>query len=415
MQAEIIAIGDELLIGQTVDTNSTFIAAQLNQIGVHVYQKRAIADKEELIKLALDTLHKNTSIVIMTGGLGPTNDDITKKTLNEYFGGELMLDQIVFENIARLYESFNRPPDEVQRQQALLPNNCKALINDLGTASGMHFTNSHVHYFSLPGVPYEAEHLIVDRIIPWISANLNAGSVVHKTLLTQGVAESELASKLVEFEKGLPENISLAYLPSPGMVKLRLSSYKGDSLIAASVIDKLGIQLKERLGNVIYGENAESLEQLVGQLLTKDSKSISLAESCTGGQIASLVTSVPGSSQYFKGSIVSYFESVKSEVLGISSQLIAEHGVVSEEVAIAMAEASRKLFKTDYAISTTGISGPDGGSLEIPVGSVWIAISSEKRSKAWFFRFGNNRERNNRKAAVTALNLLRREIQKSMT
>jgi nicotinamide-nucleotide amidase len=413
VQAEIITIGDEILIGQTIDTNAAFIAAQLNAIGVNVRLKRTIADRADAIIEALNQVRKETSLVFMTGGLGPTNDDITKKTLNEYFGGELIFNEEVFKTIEDIFRSFNRTPQEVHRHQAFLPSTASILINRMGTASGMHFQRGSTHFFSLPGVPYEAEHLVRDRVIPWILENLQKGTVLHRTLLTQGVPESDLAEMLLGFEKKLPGGISLAYLPSPGLVKLRLTSYDGDPLMREGQMDLLVAEMREILGDAVYGENVQTLEEVIGEMLRKRKRTLSMAESCTGGNIASRITRVAGASNYFKGSIVSYATEVKEEVLMVEKELVRHHGVVSEQVALAMADKSRRLFDTDYAISTTGIAGPDGGTEQNPVGSIWIGIAGPERTHAWHYRFGRNRERNIQKATLTALNLLRREIQKN--
>jgi nicotinamide-nucleotide amidase len=413
VRAEIITIGDEILIGQTIDTNAAYIASKLNDIGVNVTLKRTIADRADAIAEALDQVNKETTLVFMTGGLGPTNDDITKKTLNDYFDGELVFNEEVYRNIEAIFSSFNRTPQEVHRYQAYLPSTARVLINSMGTASGMHFEKEGKHFFSMPGVPYEAEHLVKDRVIPWILENLQKGTVIHRTILTQGVPESDLAEMLTDFENKLPEGISMAYLPSPGMVKLRLTSYEGNPVEREEQIANLIDEMKQILGDVVYGENIQTLEQVIGEMLEINNKTLSLAESCTGGSIASRITAVPGASKYFLGSIVSYATEVKEEVLVIDSGIVDQYGVVSEKMAQVMAEKARKLFNTDYAVSTTGIAGPDGGTPELPVGSVWIGISGPSRTKAWYYRFGRNRGRNIQKATVTALNLLRREIQKN--
>ncbi len=413
VRAEIITIGDEILIGQTIDTNAAYMAAALNAIGVNVTLKRTIADSRDAIIDALNKVSTQTDIVMMTGGLGPTNDDITKKTLTEYFETELVFHEEVFHNITEIFKSYNRQPSEVHRQQAYLPRAAGVLLNNMGTASGMHFQKNDTHYFSMPGVPYEAEHLVHDRVIPWILDNLQKGKVVHRTILTQGVPESELADKLLDFEANLPSDISLAYLPSPGLVKLRLTSYEGNPEEKAEQLDSLIKEMKRILGEIVYGENVQTLEQVIGELLKQKKTTLAIAESCTGGSIAKLITQVPGSSAYFLGSIVSYATEVKQEVLGVPKADIDKHGVVSEKVALAMAEKARVLFGADYAVSTTGIAGPDGGTKEYPVGSVWIAIAGPVRAKAWFYKMGRNRTRNIQKTSVTALNLLRREIQKN--
>jgi nicotinamide-nucleotide amidase len=413
MQAEIIAIGDEILIGQTIDTNSSFIAGQLNAQGISVKQKRVIADEEDSIIEALNSLHSDTKLVFMTGGLGPTKDDITKKTLTTYFGGELVYHPEVYAHIEALFKSFNRVPSETNRSQAFLPNSCVPVTNTLGTASGMRFEREGVFYFSLPGVPYETERLVEKEIIPWINTHLQRGQVVHKTVLTQGVPESELAEMLEEWESNLPKSLRLAYLPSAGMVKLRLSSYTEDQEIALERINTEISKLPVLLGDVLFGEGASSLEEVVGRELSKRGLTVSTAESCTGGYIAHLITSVPGSSAYFMGSVVSYSNEAKKALLGVKEVDLDAYGAVSEAVVSAMALGAQKQFNTQYALATSGVAGPDGGSDEKPVGTVWIALAGPKGVKARRFSFGRSRERNIRKSALMALDWLRKEVQKS--
>ncbi|MDZ7847605.1 MAG: competence/damage-inducible protein A [Owenweeksia sp.] len=412
MQAEIITIGDEILIGQTIDTNAAFIASQLNLIGIQVKQKRTVADKAEAITEALSQVHSNTKLVFMTGGLGPTKDDITKHTLADYFGGELVFNAEVYKNIEALFRSYNRQPQEPHRKQAELPSSCRPVINKIGTASGMHFQNNGVNYFATPGVPYEMEHLVRDQIIPWIEKNISRGTVVHRTILTQGVPESDLAARLADIEENLPSDISLAYLPSPGMVKLRLTSYTGSADKTRARVEQQAQLIQNILGEVVFGQDAESLQGVIGILLREKGLSLSTAESCTGGAIATLITSVAGSSDYFKGAVVSYANEVKANLLKVDEEVLRINGAVSEPVAEQMADGVRKLLHTDFAVATTGIAGPGGGTDQKPVGTIWIAIAGPQRTKAWLFRFGNNRERNIRKTSVTALNLLRRELQK---
>ncbi|MGB0177610.1 MAG: nicotinamide-nucleotide amidohydrolase family protein, partial [Owenweeksia sp.] len=271
----------------------------------------------------------DTRLVFMTGGLGPTKDDITKKTLCDYFGGEMVFHPEVYANIEQLFRSFNRVPSGSNRDQALLPSSCKPIINEVGTASGMHFTRNGVHYFSTPGVPYETEYLIGDKIIPWVLKELQKGNVVHRTVLTQGIPESELADKLKNWEDALPENIKLAYLPSPGIVKLRLSSYKDDAARAITAIDEQLNSLREILGDVIFGGEAQTLEEIVGQVLRSGKFTLATAESCTGGYLSHLITMVPGSSDYYQGAVVSYANRIKQELLGVTSAQLEEHGAVS--------------------------------------------------------------------------------------
>ncbi len=412
MQAEIIAIGDEILIGQTIDTNSSFIATQLNLLGIKVEQKRVIADTDEAIRLALDTLHPKTRLVFMTGGLGPTKDDITKKTLLEYFGGEMIFKEEVYENVKALFQSFNRQPKEVHRLQAYVPSSCKVLINEAGTAPGMHFEKEGRHYFSSPGVPYETEHLVRDKIVPWIVEHFEAGGMYHKTVLTQGKGESDLAEMLSDWEAALPSNLKFAYLPSPGLVRLRLTGFAESNALAKQEVEVQMKELEEILGPLIFGENAQSLEEVLGLSLRKKGFKLSLAESCTGGYIGHLITSIAGSSEYFMGGVMSYSNESKQDFLGVSQKALENFGAVSEQVAIEMAEGVRAKMKTDFGLATTGIAGPGGGTDSKPVGTVWIAIAGPEKTTTRMYQFGKDRGRNIRKTALMALDLLRKEVQK---
>lgn len=412
MQAEIIAIGDEILIGQTVDTNSSFIAAQLNLNGISVFQKRVIADDADAIKSALDSISPKTKLVFMTGGLGPTKDDITKKTLLEYFGGEMVFHDHIYAHIENLFASFGRVPSETNRGQALLPSSCEPVLNSVGTAPGMRFEKDGVYYFSTPGVPYETEHLIESKIVPWIAENLVKGTVVHKTILTQGVPESELADMLSDFEDRLPEGVKLAYLPSPGMVKLRLTSYSGTEEEARSRVEQLAGEMTGIIGPVVFGHEAQTLEEVIGIRLREMGATLATAESCTGGYLSHLITSVAGSSDYFMGGVVSYANQAKEHLLGVESEALRNHGAVSKDVVMQMARGAQLKFGTTYALATSGVAGPGGGSEEKPVGTVWIATATPDGVKAKKFNFGNSRQRNIRKAALMALDLLRKEIQK---
>lgn len=413
MQAEIIVIGDEVLIGQTLDTNSHFIAGLLNQNGISVKQKRVIADERATILTALKGVDPETNLVFMTGGLGPTQDDITRNTLQEYFGGEWVYHEDVYENIVKLFNGFNRSPSEVHKNQAYVPSSARAIVNKMGTAPGMHFEKNGVHYFSTPGVPYETEYLVGERILPWIQENLQKGSVLHRTLLTHGVPESDLAERIADWEKSLPEYLKLAYLPSPGVVKLRLSSFIDDVVKAEREMEEQIAAVKDILGDVVYGEGSQTLEEVIGAMLKEQNASLSTAESCTGGYVAHLITSVAGSSDYFQGSVVSYSNEAKMEMLGVEQKALEVHGAVSEEVVKQMALGANSKFGTRYSIATSGVAGPGGGSAEKPVGTVWIAIATDGEVKARKYVFGRHRERNIRKSALMALDLLRKQIHKN--
>lgn len=411
MQAEIIAIGDEILIGQTIDTNSSFIAAQLNLLGIKVEQKRVIADSDSAIRNALDSIHPQTNLVFMTGGLGPTKDDITKKTLLEYFGGEMVFEPTVFENVKSLFKGFNREPKEVHRQQAYVPSSCKVILNEVGTAPGMHFQKANCHYFSSPGVPYETEHLVRDKIVPWIVSQFEAGGMYHKTVLTQGIGESDLAEMLQHWESALAPNLKLAYLPSPGLVRLRLTGFAKTNTEAKAEVEQQMQGLETIVGQYIFGEDAQSLEEIVGISLKQKQLSLSLAESCTGGYIGHLITSIPGSSAYYMGGVMSYSNEAKQDFLGVSKKTLENFGAVSEETAREMAEGIRSRMKTDFAIATTGIAGPSGGSASKPVGTVWIAIAGPEKTSTRKYQFGQDRGRNIRRTALMALDLLRKDVQ----
>jgi len=413
VQAEIIAIGDEILIGQTIDTNSAFIATQLNMNGISVKQKRVIADDRESIIEGLDTLFDDTKIVIMTGGLGPTSDDITKKTLADYFGGELVFHEDVFDHIKELFATFGREPKESNKGQAYLPDSCEVLPNKIGTASGMHFAKDGRHFFSLPGVPYEAQHLIGEQVMPWIKSNLQPGTVVHRTLLTQGVPESILAERLEDWASNLPDDISLAYLPSPGVVRLRLTCYSGTEVEARKRVDDEVKRMYDILGLTIFGEDTQTLPEVVGHLLKQRGETVVTAESCTGGSIAAEITSVAGSSDYFLGGIVSYSNQLKMNQLGVKAKSLKDYGAVSEEVVKEMAEGARKVLGSTWAVSSSGVAGPGGGTEEKPVGTVWIGVAGPIGVKARKFRFGNNRARNIQRSKLMALDMLRRTIQKN--
>ncbi len=412
MQAEIIAIGDEILIGQTIDTNSSFIAAKLNLYGIKVHLKRVIADEEQAIRHAFDTLHPQTKYVFMTGGLGPTKDDITKKTLLDYFGGEMVFQEEVYQKILQLFASFNREPKEVHRQQAYVPSSCVAIVNDTGTAPGMRFEKEGRYFFSTPGVPYETEHLVGDKIIPWILESQELGRIYHKTLITQGVGESDLAERLSEWEDHLPPELKLAYLPSPGLVKLRLSGHAASQELSKKMVHESLEEARAILGDLIFGEDANSIEEIVGQSLKARQATLAVAESCTGGYVGHLITKVPGSSDYFLGGILSYSNTLKVNLLGVKEESLKAFGAVSEEVALQMAKGVREKCNSDFGLATTGVAGPSGGSLEKPVGTVWIAVAGPKGAMARKYNFGNHRERNIRRSALMALDLLRKEVQK---
>lgn len=412
MQAEIIAIGDEILIGQTIDTNSAFIASQLNLQGIQVHQKKVIADTAEAIVSAMESVHPDTKYVFMTGGLGPTKDDITKKTLLDYFGGEMIFEEAIYTHIKTLFASFNREPKEVHRQQAFVPSSCVTILNETGTAPGMRFERNGCFFFSTPGVPYETEHLVGDKILPWILETQMEGKLFHKTLITQGRGESDLAEILKDWEEALPPELKLAYLPSPGLVRLRLSGNAATKQESKALVDAGVEVMHQLLGDLIFGEDASSLEEILGKSLLQRKMSISTAESCTGGYLGHLITKIPGSSAYYLGGVVAYSNQLKESLIGVPLDLIETHGAVSEAVALEMAKGIRERTGSDFGVATTGVAGPGGGSAEKPVGTVWIAVSGPQGEKARCYHFGSHRQRNIRRSALMALDRLRKEVQK---
>jgi nicotinamide-nucleotide amidase len=410
IDAAIITIGDELLIGQTIDTNSAFIAQELNSIGIWVKRRIAIGDLTEEILGALHTQSKDCDLIIITGGLGPTADDITKPTLCEYFGTRLVINEEALQNVRNIFVKLNRPLIERNLKQAEVPANCIVLPNKRGTAPGMWFEKDGVIYVSLPGVPNEMKGLIRDSVLPKLKTSIELPLVVHRTLLTSGVGESTIADTIIDFETSLPSYIKLAYLPAYGMVRLRLTARSDDASIE-NEMDRYFEQLKSLVKEWMVADENISLEEAVTKLLKSKNKMLCTAESCTGGYIAHLVTSHAGSSEVFNGSVVSYSNEVKKDLLGVTKSTLESHGAVSEETVREMALGAMKEMKSDYAIATSGIMGPGGGSPEKPVGTVWIAVANQQNIKAskHFFRF--DRERNIELTAHTALTMLYRFIQ----
>lgn len=407
MKAELITIGDEILIGQIVDTNSAWMGKQLNLHGIEVYQVTSVHDDRHHILTALANAEKNVDLVLITGGLGPTKDDITKKCLCEYFNTELVFHPEVLEHVQSLLSSRNVVINQLNRDQALLPANCTVLHNSAGTASGMWFEQNNTIFVSMPGVPFEMEAIMTEEVFPRLAKLEIMQSIVHKTVLTIGLPESMLAEKIEQWESALPAFIKLAYLPSPMMVRLRLSGYGSDQSMIADEIDRRVKQLQAIIPEFIFGFDDENLGLVIGRILVQAGKTLALAESCTGGSIAQVITSNAGCSAYFKGGVVAYSNEIKNKLLDVPMNLIAEHGAVSQQVAEAMAAGAQKSLGADYAVATTGIAGPDGGSDEKPVGTVWIAVTGPSGIKSKMFIFRHNRERNIIRTTHTALNMLR--------
>jgi nicotinamide-nucleotide amidase len=409
MQAEIITIGDEILIGQTVDTNSAWMGQNLNEVGVDVHRILTVRDTREEILYALNSMDAQTRLVLITGGLGPTRDDVTKQTLCEFFDTEMEFRDDIFDHIHQLFTQMGRDISQLNKEQAWFPQSAEGLQNGVGTAWGMKFQKEGRFYISMPGVPYEMKYLMREHVLPWINQDLMDQDILHRTLLTQGIPESVLAHRLTEWEDALPPEVKLAYLPSPGIVKLRLTA-KGDGKILRPLIDGEAHKLRELLGADIYGEGKDTLQELIGSLLVERNLTLGTAESCTGGYIAHLLTSVAGSSRYFQGSIVSYSNEIKERELGVQHQTLVDNGAVSEAVVREMAEGGKAKLGVDVCVAVSGIAGPDGGTEEKPVGTVWIAVSSPAGTHARKFQFSKDRQRNIRRSALMAMDMLRRQL-----
>ena len=410
MEAAIVTIGDEILIGQVTDTNSVWLSRQLTSMGVHIYEMVSISDTGEHITKTLDRLIGKVDLVLMTGGLGPTKDDLTKDVLAEYFGGKLVINKEVLAVIEDFFEKRGRAMIESNRRQALVPDNCKVLTNNHGTAPGMWFTRDKTHVVSMPGVPYEMKPMVMEQLLPSMRDQMGVPVLVHKTIMTHGVPESYLAEMINDWEEGLPDCIKLAYLPRPGIVRLRLTATglcadKADQLLQEKID-----ALQEIIPEHIYGFEDMLLEEAIGELLKEKKLTLSTAESCTGGNIAKLITSVPGSSAYFKGSMIAYSNEVKINGLGVDRALIERHGAVSREVVEAMAKGAIAELDTDLSLSTSGIAGPDGGTKEKPVGMVWIAVAWKERVYSREFRFGGHRALIIEQASIQAIGLLRKML-----
>ena len=412
MKAEIITIGDEILIGQIIDTNSAFIAQELNKIGVSVYQITSVQDDKTHILEAFQSAEKNVDIIIITGGLGPTKDDITKTTLAQYFEDTLVYDEAVLENIKYLWKSFVKQPLlQVNIDQSLVLSKATALMNKSGSAPGMWLEKNNTVFVSLPGVPYEMKGLMNDEVLPRISQKFKRPFILHKTLLTYGLGESIIAERIKKWESALPDAVKLAYLPNLGRVRLRLSSKGFDKEAVIKGVETQLATLIPLISDVFVGfEEQSSIEQIIGNQLTKLGKTLSVAESCTGGKIAENITAHSGASNYFKGGLVAYAMDSKTDILKVNPQLIKSHSVVSTQVAEAMAENVKQLFNSDYGLATTGNAGPTKGDSEAEIGTVCIAIATPEGVFSQEFNFGKQRLRVVQKAVTMAFTLFQKEI-----
>ena len=411
MKVEIINIGDELLIGQVVNTNASWMAEQFNLAGIEVVQITSISDTYDHIFEALDLAKKRADVVVMTGGLGPTNDDITKEALCKYFNTELVFNEEAFKQVEALFKLRGFKVTAVNKRQAMLPAKCTPLQNINGTAAGMWFEEDQLVVVSIPGVPFEMKALTTNHIIPRLLQKYNPGIILNKTVLTQGIGESALAELISDWENALPDHFKLAYLPQPGIVRLRLTVKGSDKFKLQTELDEKLDELYQLIPTLIFGEDDDTVEKVLNEELIKNKKTVSVAESCTGGYISHLITSISGSSKCFMGGVVAYDNQIKENILGVPLNSLINYGAVSEKVAEEMALGVQLKFKTDYAISVSGIAGPDGGTEDKPVGTTWIAVSGPGRKVfAKKFLFGEHRGRNIRKAALTAMNLLRKEL-----
>ncbi|MCF8346156.1 MAG: competence/damage-inducible protein A [Bacteroidales bacterium] len=408
MRVAIVTIGDEILIGQINDTNSVWMSRELTALGVHIYEMTTISDTQEHIVKTLDRLIGKVDMVLMTGGLGPTKDDLTKEVLNTYFGGKLVMNQEVLATIESFFSKRGRTMIESNRRQALVPDTCTPLTNNHGTAPGMWFTREGTHVVSMPGVPYEMKPMLLEQVIPSMAEHMGLPDLVHRTVMTQGVPESYLAEMISEWERGLPECMKLAYLPRPGIVRLRLT-------VMGKSTEEAGLLLDEKIGALhqvipehIFGYDDMPLEQAIGVLMKEKGLKLSTAESCTGGNIARLITAIPGSSDYFRGSVIAYSNDMKVRTLGVDPVLIEDHGAVSREVVEAMALGGLGMTGTDVSMATSGIAGPGGGTDDKPVGLVWIAVACGNKLISREFRFGGHRALVIEQASIMAMGMLRK-------
>ena len=414
ISTKIITIGDEILIGQIVDTNSTFISKQLINIGIEVNEILSISDEKSSIFNALDNSLNKFDIVITTGGLGPTNDDITKEVFCEFFNDKLVHNENLLIHIENLFKKFvNNPINNLNRAQALVPSKAKLIENKFGTAAGMAMIKDNTLFISLPGVPYEMKSMITSSVLPLLSKEFECPVILKKTLMTYGVGESTIANQLKDFEKKLAKNFKLAYLPNLGRVRLRISCKGNDKKKLEDQLDLYISELYNILGKIIIGfESVNSIELEIGKILAKSNKTLSTAESFTGGLISSRISSVPGASEYFKGSVVAYDTNVKKDLLKLDDGIINDFSVVSSQVANEMANNVKKLLDSDYSISTTGNAGPTKGDSKKDIGLIYISIATPIETKSYKFNFGNNREKNIKKSVNKALELLFNELLK---
>ena len=410
MNSIIVSIGDELLIGQTVNTNATWMGRELNNIGVEVLEVLTISDTETAIEDALKYAGNKVPLVLITGGLGPTKDDITKKVFAKFFNAPLVENKVVLENVKRMFKAYNSTMLPINNLQALVPEGCEVLLNKVGTAPGMWMENKQAIFVSMPGVPNEMKYLLKEEVSKRIVDKFDLPSIVHHSIMLQGIGESHIAEEISDIEDGLPAYLKLAYLPDVGVVKLRLTGRGTSERELKIEIKTIFDRIIERVSENVFSTTETTIEEVIGKLLSENKQTISTAESFTSGAIASTITRISGASSYFHGSVVSYSNQVKVNQLGVSKFDLSEKGAVSETVVKQMSIGVQKLMETDFAIATTGIAGPNGGTEEIPIGSVWIGIASPRGVSAHHFNLGKGRDRIVRKAVFLALGLLLKEL-----
>jgi len=394
MDVEIMTIGDELLYGQVVDTNSAFMGQQLGRLGLRVRQITSVSDRADEIVAALDQARQRARVILTTGGLGPTKDDLTKHVLARYFGRELVLHEPTLRHVEEIFRRFNRPMLDVNRQQALVPEGCEVLHNAVGTAPGMWLEDQGTVFISMPGVPFEMKRLMTDEVLPRLQSKFNLAAIEHVVVMTAGLGESFLAEKIKDWEAALPPNVKLAYLPSLGSVRLRLTGHPDGQPDLRGRMLALLPALRERIGDYIFAEEDTPLEVVLGKLLQQKNWQLGTAESCTGGAVAARLTSVPGSSAYFRGSVVAYANDVKEGLLGVNAETLAQHGAVSEATVREMAEGTRARLGVDVALATSGIAGPGGGTLLKPVGTICIACATPAGTVSRQFSLDRGRQNN---------------------
>ncbi|MEZ4992019.1 MAG: competence/damage-inducible protein A [Saprospiraceae bacterium] len=412
MTVHIITIGDEILIGQIVDTNSAWMATELNLVGAAVTGITTVGDGGDEIHSALAQAMSAADVVLMTGGLGPTKDDITKKTIADFFSVELAFHEPTYKRLENFFDRLGRKPTESHRAQCLLPENAEILVNKMGTAPGMWFNHQGKIIVSMPGVPYEMKYLMSKEVIPKLLTVFPGRPIFHRTVMTAGAGESQIAERLNDIESSLPPHLKLAYLPNLGFVRVRVSGSGPDAGQLQAEIEGQANRIREQLGDLVYGQDDELLEAVIGNLLREHQLTISTAESCTGGFVAHLITSIAGSSDYFKGSIVAYANEIKEAVLGVRPETLMTHGAVSEATVREMVNGALRVMKTDLAIAISGIAGPGGGTPEKPVGTIWMAVGNGEETETFKLQAGKDRSKNIEYASNYALNFVRKFVLK---